>query len=421
MTSEGKAWEQWRRRHPGLDSVDRDSWRVLPMLYRRLTSEGIEWPELQQLQAAYRATWAANLRVFDAGADLISCLESIGIPTMVLKGGALVDLHYRDAGLRPMADVDVLVPTAVAPQAFEALELSGWVERTGIPFATQRVTRHSAAFVGSARREVDLHWNALEMPGPDNEFWEAAVPARIGRATTLAMSPCHELFVLLVHGTGPFGAPVRWVADSLIVLGTTGEALDWDRFVHAAVGRRVTVRVGAGLRYLNEAFGAGVPKSVLDYLEAFPAPAHERLSHWALTHDLPHGATYLHQWDRWRRLQRLLPVATGADCGREAPSVPGTFVEYLQLSWGLSTRIQLAARLARKVVQIARYGRSDPTGRPLDPSGGPRVEGMPLAGRAAPASHSGRPQKEHRLSWRYFIGDHAEVRRTVGGSSERVG
>jgi len=396
MTSEGvAAWEQWRRRHLGLDRVDPDSWRIMPMLYRRLASQGIDGPELQQLQAAYRATWAANLRVFEAGADFISCLESVGIPTMVLKGGALVDLHYRDAGLRPMADVDVLVPTAVAPRAFEALERSGWLERSGIPFATQRVTRHAAAFVGPARQEVDLHWSALDVPGSDDEFWEAAVSARVGRASTLAMNPSDELLVLVVHGTGPFGAPVRWVADSLTVLATTGEAFDWDRLVHAAVGRGVTVRVGAGLRYLHEAFAAGVPKSVLDYLEEFPAPAHERLSHWALTHDLRHGATYVHQWDRWRRLQALLPAATAGDRGSEAGPVAGTFVEYLQWRWGLSTRSELAGRLARKVMQIARYGRSDPTGRPLDPSGGP---GSAVPPPAARARHSALPRSARRVS-----------------------
>ena len=55
--------------------------------------------------------------------DAVRALESAGIPVLVLKGAALARLVYANPLLRPMRDVDLLVPAAAARQA--SLILSG--------------------------------------------------------------------------------------------------------------------------------------------------------------------------------------------------------------------------------------------------------------------------------------------------------
>ncbi|MBZ5608241.1 MAG: nucleotidyltransferase family protein [Acidobacteriia bacterium] len=56
---------------------------------------------------------------------LLSWFEAHGCPTLVLKGMALTLLHYRDMALRPMSDLDILVPEDRAP------EVVGLVQRDG--------------------------------------------------------------------------------------------------------------------------------------------------------------------------------------------------------------------------------------------------------------------------------------------------
>jgi hypothetical protein len=54
-------------------------------------------------------TTAHNLRLFRK-LELVLCrLDAGGVPIIVLKGAALAQEVYRNAGLRPMADLDLLV------------------------------------------------------------------------------------------------------------------------------------------------------------------------------------------------------------------------------------------------------------------------------------------------------------------------
>jgi len=58
--------------------------------------------------------------------EIVRALEGAGIPMLVLKGAALARLVYANPALRPMRDVDLLVPKAAARQAWAALEAIGF-------------------------------------------------------------------------------------------------------------------------------------------------------------------------------------------------------------------------------------------------------------------------------------------------------
>ena len=56
-------------------------------------------------------------------------LNDASIPTILLKGMALSQRYYRDLGLRPMFDLDLLVPPQRAKAAYEILGPLGWTSR----------------------------------------------------------------------------------------------------------------------------------------------------------------------------------------------------------------------------------------------------------------------------------------------------
>ncbi|MGH9172321.1 MAG: nucleotidyltransferase family protein [Acidimicrobiales bacterium] len=354
------SWQQWKALTGGLADHDEASYRVMPMLYRRLSSHVPDDAALATLKGVYRHTWYQNQRLLHLTEQLLHTLDDAGIPTLLLKGAAMIEVYYRDAGMRPMVDVDVLVPDSRVLEAFRLLAGAGWKERTCQPYSRLRVTHHAAEWTDEKSRAVDLHWNALHVPASDDAFWAAAVPVKVRSAGTLALCPADQLLHLLAHGTGPFGAPVMWVADAMTVLQACGDAspdasaepLDWDRLVRGAIDRGLTVRVARALRYLESGFAVAVPAATMASLSQARPAAGERLSEWALVHEPRHGAAYLHHWDRWRRVRAVYPKA----------SRPVDFLEYLSWQWQLESRRQLGRRLLRKAVQIARYGRSDPTG-----------------------------------------------------------
>ena len=101
--------------------------RLLPLVCRNLERAGIALPT--RLKTAYATALGANTRLLQLAEDVLGRLAHAGIPTLVLKGTALLLLHYRDHGVRPMSDLDVLVPPARAREAFAALDGLGLAGR----------------------------------------------------------------------------------------------------------------------------------------------------------------------------------------------------------------------------------------------------------------------------------------------------
>ena len=111
-----EAWTQWRATVP-YEHLDQASYRLLPLVYRRLRDEGLNDPLLPFMRGVHRRTWHDNHLLFHHAQTLLRAFHAAGIPTLVLKGPALTLLYYKDYGLRPMGDFDILVPTAQAEAA----------------------------------------------------------------------------------------------------------------------------------------------------------------------------------------------------------------------------------------------------------------------------------------------------------------
>src|ERR1700683_4642008 len=98
---------------PGFSWLEQGSRRLLPLVYRNV-KEALP-PELREtLRRVSLQYWADNQKLFRRLEERLTWFHANGIPTVVLKGAALSVLHYRDKGIRPMSDVDILVPEDVA-------------------------------------------------------------------------------------------------------------------------------------------------------------------------------------------------------------------------------------------------------------------------------------------------------------------
>lgn len=215
-----RAFDLWRAR-TDIDRLDHGSYRLLPLLYANLRDLGSKDPLTEKLKGVYRRTWYTNQLLFHRAAALIQALEEAGLETLLFKGGALIPLHYKDLGLRPMGDFDVLVPTERATEAATVLQRNGW--RPRLLFETQRLSRDCAGFVSGSGQEVDLHWHLLEeccYEGADQPFWDNAVPLSLNGIPTRALGAADHLFYVCVHGSRWKDVPpVRWVPDALAILG----------------------------------------------------------------------------------------------------------------------------------------------------------------------------------------------------------
>lgn len=330
------AWERWRERVE-FDDVDHGSTRLLPLVYRNLGPDDLDPEVAGRLKGLYRRAWSHNQLIFRRAAEAIAVLEPAGIRTLVTKGASLALLSYGDVGVRPMDDVDVLVPIERTADAIEALRAAGWSPDHDDPASWTEV-HHSLGFAGPSGGNVDLHWFALWQPADDGELWGASLPLELADAATRAPCAADQLLLACVHGT-PWSPlpPFRWIADAVTVVRAAGEDLDWERLAAEAERRRLTVAAAAALAYLAEEFSVAVPAATLERLRASPASRHERAAFRAACRPDSPLRTGRMAWDRYRRLRDL-------DTG--APKPVG-FPQFARRFWGLGSVWELPGHAVR--------------------------------------------------------------------------
>ena len=106
----------------------------------------------------------------------LDVLGAAGIPVILLKGAALCAAHYQDWSLRPLGDLDLLVPEEDAARALRVLQAAGYtlvlghdelVERTAGPDMAALVAYHAQVTLhspGSPTVVIDLHWHLFDRP-----------------------------------------------------------------------------------------------------------------------------------------------------------------------------------------------------------------------------------------------------------------
>jgi hypothetical protein len=178
--------------------------------------------------SAWRDGLAGGLLRYERAARatvrLTTALEAEGIPAVVLRGMAVAHTLYPDPCLRPMADVDVLVPADARSVLPERLRRHGLT-----PSATYR--RQYVYDVDGARFEV--HWLLLtperyrHVP-PLARWIERRRPLRIPAGTIPVLPAEEELLAQLVHACVHHGLEHLY---GLLDIGLAARRtdLDWPR------------------------------------------------------------------------------------------------------------------------------------------------------------------------------------------------
>lgn len=328
------AWHEWKS-VTNIDDLDPGSFRMLPQLYRNLREHGIKEPVMDRFKEVYRLTWSQNQLLFHHAATLLRSLHDADIRTMVLKGAALVLQYYRDYGLRPMVDFDILVPTEQAMVAMNVLVGRSWKPRwrsledfTETSFSVW----HAEEFKDATGRAVDLHWHMLLeccYPGADDDFWQNAVPIAVSDVATCAPSPTDHLLHMCTHGAKYRPVPqFRWIADAMAILSAPETEIDWARLVAQAEKRRLILPLRNALQYLRDLLDVPVPSAILAALHDAPVSTIERMEYQTVTHSFGRLGKLPTIWTRYARYSH------GAKSGNLQPRLLG-FLRYLQCFWNM--------------------------------------------------------------------------------------
>ena len=356
------AWRRWKARGIELEQVDGPSGRIFSQLWANREAAGIGEEDDALLKGVYRQALAHNAVTVAQGLDLTAPLADAGIPVVYLKGVALLAVAGGRLGLRRTVDVDALVPEHDAERAIALLRAGG--ARPTLEHGAVPSRRHACSLVGPGGGELDLHWWAYKAAGDDAVVFEQAREAALLGRTILIPSATELLVGAVANGFGGLApaAPMRWIADSLLLMDVGAEPIDWDALVRRSERPGLALPLARGLRYLGEEFGAPVPAEVLAALASRRPARRERLAQWVGEHDPRFGGTLLHELELHRARRLHDPDGTPRDLVGHLAQVTGS---------GSSSRRQYVAEQTRRTVSRLRGNATLPAYEVSAPSDAP--------------------------------------------------
>lgn len=353
-----QAYHAWRRAQP-LTDIDAGSLRLLPLLMLRPTLWADDAEATPVIRGAYRRAFVHGQMLRARAAQALRLLHAQALPTMLLKGGALLTAYDGNLALRPMNDFDVLVRYADAGTAIDMLLAHGW--RASLPRAglLPRVY-HGASFMSEDAMDLDLHWQPLPSAtvADDGWIWDAAVPATLADDATRVPCAADLLTIVCAHAM-PWSptSPVRWVADAIRLLHShareqggrgdrdrPGTGFDWERVHASARTWHVTLPLGDTLAYLAARWDVDVPAELLRGLRCSPTSRIDRAAYCGLGR-APSLLDYLARpWRRYRMRSR----------DRSAFAALPAFVTYLTITLGRRAAAELPGEIARRIARFRR-------------------------------------------------------------------
>jgi hypothetical protein len=183
---------------------------------------------------------ARTARQDTVAAEVLSALNSNGMPAMVIKGSAIARHVYNNEYCRASSDIDILVREADVFRANDALRDAGYKEGPVAPldFSLGRI-HHELYFHPVTHLAVELHWN-FGIPGffrlSSDDIWKEVI---YSDGAPSGLSAEMTLVLLFMHHYMHFFRDFWVLVDVLHALRRYGDSLD-------LAGFAVTLR-GAGL------------------------------------------------------------------------------------------------------------------------------------------------------------------------------
>lgn len=181
-------------------------YNLTPLVYHHLSQlenrHRVPAPFMDRFKAAYRDNGVMNLFFQAELRKVLQALDGLGVPVILLKGLALSEIVYEKSALRPMTDLDLLVPRDLVARAQETIHHLGF---SALGTAEQqRDTEQNHRHLPALQRPgtpamVEVHRHIVRRDSPlyfdISGFWERSQAVSIAQTRTRILAPED----LLVH------------------------------------------------------------------------------------------------------------------------------------------------------------------------------------------------------------------------------
>jgi hypothetical protein len=237
----------------------------------------------ETLFRARRLTAVHNLRLRHELGKAIEALRQSGIPALALKGVVLAYTTYPDPSLRPMSDLDLLVPTGKRERALHVLQQVGFHYPDSV-LATHRdhswrlaPEQEFAPLLRLRASKVllevhsELECSEPVLPMPAREFWCRSVAVDLHGLRVRTLCPEDFLFHLCLHQSRGhrFERGLLPLVDLRVLLDSRSD-WNWAGIAARSVRCRCAAWMYLTLRAARDLASAPIPDS---FFENLPQPS----------------------------------------------------------------------------------------------------------------------------------------------------
>jgi len=245
--------------------------RLMPLLHWRLTNErtDLDVPKdvRSTLARGFKRSGMRSLRMQRELLLIHRHLQKAGIPYLALKGAFLAFHAYPHSALRPMRDLDILVPESMVLTAYQTLIDAGFVrprQYSGDLGAAAQLQAHlppleSAS--GAVTVEVHMRFfkpeenDGIPDAAQDEGIWQRAIHCPMAGEEISYLSPTDLLLHLIEHAVYHHQLDNGPLVLSDIAYLTTRYPIDWRLFWQLVEQRQKRRGVELLLRMVERYFG----------------------------------------------------------------------------------------------------------------------------------------------------------------------
>lgn len=220
----------------------------------------------------YLLNLSRNLILQERAVEIFKELKRMGIDFLLLKGVYFAYAVYPDIGLRPMADIDILIEYSDLEEVCSFFSHSGYQE---LSRPEQKIYGCDATFLSPANLAIDIHWDLCQyerFKGIINiteDFWERAVEFDLDgmRARTLSVED-HILYVALHYCLVHLCEDIKGAYDIFYLVKKFNP--DWGKIIENASKYGIKIPLYYSLQKSQEISGLKLPDFVLPRLMPHP-------------------------------------------------------------------------------------------------------------------------------------------------------
>ena len=268
-----RAYNAWQK-SINLNAIDGPTYRVIPLLLSTAIKSNPCNQHIKKMHGMAKYIWLSNLFRLPSFIEALKSLETAGIDTLVLKGGALFARDESLISLIVTGDYDVLVRLSEAERAITTLMASGFKPfgmRSDIFTKKDFEAIHGAAFIkGSKAENIDLHWRPLPENSDDSfveHLFARAEKSTLNGYPVKIPSLADHLFLTVVRPRKlEMDETFNRAVEAAIILDRFSNQIDWNSFKKCALDNQRCATAKRLLGILNEHTRIQLPKNLLHWL-----------------------------------------------------------------------------------------------------------------------------------------------------------